>query len=727
MSTAAFSPETREALEGERRLWVLLRALAHGAGAWAFLSPLAGEASVWAGVFGAFVGALLGGRLARVRLRTWSLAAASVLALAVLAVVRHGAGSSLFFASLMGPGDGLGALEFSTFLFGGAAVSSTLRALALRHRVLGVLEVAAATLAVAAFFAPHRDGAINRPFELADPILTRGGDPTVAILIAGGVAVGLGAVLFLRERRVLRAVVHLLVLVLVVFGVVWTTSTKGLPTPPPPTDGLGLRGDENQGGGQGGGGGGGSSNGELEFRDDYSSSQKQVPVAVVIFRDDYSPPTGMYYFRQGAFSQYNGSRLVAATRDDVDRDLFTSFPNGTVPSLDPPGDGGSSESVETSVALLADHPQPFALTSAYEMTSATNPDSARFRRVYRVRSRAIVADYPIFLGHASGSSAWSPEVREHYTKAPTDPRYASLATEIMAAVPEELRGEAIVRAVAVSEWLGKNSKYSLRSRHANAPDPTADYLFGDRVGYCVHFAHAGVYLMRSLGLAARVATGYAVEESARQGGSTLLITGGASHAWPEVYLDGIGWVVVDVAPEESLDPPPPPPDPDLQRLLGELARGDTPVPEDGSPPPRSFDELARRLSSLALRGGLIALALLFFAAYGTKVWRALAPRFAKDDELGRVLYRAELDALSAIGTRRLSGESREAFADRVRDVLPSLVPLTNEHLARTFGRGTDVTKMREAAKALRAERKRFAKAWRRALGVLDPLSWIWTR
>ncbi len=726
MSTAAFSSETREALESEGRLWMLSRALAHGAGAWAFLAPLAGGASVWAGVVGAFAGALLGGRLARVRLRTWSLATASVLLLAALATLRHGAGASLPFASLLGPGAGLGALEFSTFLVGGAIVSSTLRALALRHRVLGLLEVAAATLAVAAYFAPHRDGAINRPFELADPILTRGGDPTVAILIAGGVAVGLGAVLFLRERRVLRAVVHLLVLALVVFGVVWTTSTKGLPTPPPPTDGLGLRGDENRGGGQGGGSGG-ASNGELEFRDDSSSSQKQVPVAVVIFRDDYSPPTGMYYFRQGAFSQYNGSRLVAATRDDVDRDLFTSFPNGTVPSLDPPGDGGSSESVETSVALLADHPQPFALTSAYEMTSATNPDSARFRRVYRVRSRAIVADYPIFLGHESASSAWSPEVRAHYTKAPTDPRYAALATEIIGAVPEGLRGEAIVRAVAVSEWLGKNSKYSLRSRHADAPDPTADYLFGDRVGYCVHFAHAGVYLMRSLGLAARVATGYAVEESARQGGSTLLITGGASHAWPEVYLDGVGWVVVDVAPEESLDPPPPPPDPDLQRLLGELARGDTPVPEDGSPPPRSFDELARRLSAFALRGGLLALVLLLLAGYGTKIWRAIAPRFARPDELGRLLYRAELDALSAVGARRRAGESREAFAERFRDALPSLVPFTNEHLARTFGRGTDGTKMRDAAKTLRTERKRFAKAWRRALGALNPLSWIWTR
>jgi transglutaminase-like putative cysteine protease len=52
---------------------------------------------------------------------------------------------------------------------------------------------------------------------------------------------------------------------------------------------------------------------------------------------------------------------------------------------------------------------------------------------------------------------------------------------------------------------------------------------------------------------ARVATGYAVDEAGRQGGSAILIPSGAAHAWPEVYLDGLGWVVTDVHPERTLD------------------------------------------------------------------------------------------------------------------------------------------------------------------------------
>ena len=53
-------------------------------------------------------------------------------------------------------------------------------------------------------------------------------------------------------------------------------------------------------------------------------------MAVVLLHDDYSPPSGVYYFRQSAFSQYNGRRLVQATGGDVDRDVLRRFPASAV-------------------------------------------------------------------------------------------------------------------------------------------------------------------------------------------------------------------------------------------------------------------------------------------------------------------------------------------------------------------------------------------------------------
>jgi hypothetical protein len=228
-----------------------------------------------------------------------------------------------------------------------------------------------------------------------------------------------------------------------------------------------------------------------------------------------------------------------------------------------------------------------------------------------------------------------------------------------------------------------------------------------------------------------VATCYAVEESARQGGSSLLVASGAAHAWPEIYLDGVGWVVTDVQPERTLDPPPQPPDADLQRLLGQLARGIKPLPPDGSPPRTPWEQWLKdfaRWAGTALGQGL---ALAFMALYLIKVWRRVAPRFASPASLPRVAYRAELDRLAEVGLFRRRGESREAFAMRVRDFAPSFDALTNLHVGARFGSQRAVRGGREELSSLRAlvgtERRRAFVWWRRVLGALIPWNWLRAR
>ena len=71
-----------------------------------------------------------------------------------------------------------------------------------------------------------------------------------------------------------------------------------------------------------------------------------------------------------------------------------------------------------------------------------------------------------------------------------------------------------------------------------------EFLFDTRAGFCEHYAGAFTYLMRAMGIPARVVTGY-------QGGELnpvddyLVIAQSDAHAWSEVWLEGKGWVRVD--------------------------------------------------------------------------------------------------------------------------------------------------------------------------------------
>ena len=702
------------------------RATIHGL-AWSVLvATMAPAGSMLAAFLGGVGGCLLGARLGRSRLRTAAVVGGAALLLVGVAWLRASLTGGSLLTTALGP---VGALRFSsglTALLIAAIGSAAIRTCSTRRAIFSVFELLLVAVAVAQLLLPHRYGAINRPFYLADWIIALGWDPTWLFLFMGGTATVFGLVLLLREHRFGRAIFDLGVIALMLTMIVVATPMIGMPPPPDGGGGLGLRPDPSQSEAQKDRShdGLGASPNELEFRNKYDTGGSRVPVAVVLFHDDYSPPSGVYYFRQGAFSQYNGRKLVVSGRQDIDDDLIPYFPTRPMEIKNAPAVNENRGPLETTIALMADHTQPFALEAPLEVEPLDNPSPNRFRRVYRVTSSVLTADYVSMLDAHLGSPAWSKEEWAHYTEAPTDPRYAQLAAQITAALPDGLVDNPIAKAFAVTSWLGEHGIYSLKNVHSDAEDPTASFLFGDRTGYCVHFSHAATYLMRSLGVPARVATGYAVSESARQGGSSLLLSGAASHAWPEIYIDGYGWVVLDVYPERALDPPEQPMDPDLQRLLGELARGASPIPLSATDLPK-LKELARRMTVAAGTWffGLLACALVVL--YAVKMWRRLAPSWARSGALPRVVYRAELDRISEVAIRRQPGESRESFANRIRDRLPSFGPLTAVHVEAAFGRQeSDPRRLREAAAKVRRDLRSRFPFWKRFLGIITPWSWL---
>lgn len=707
--------------------------------------PSTGFFGLAASTIGAACGGWWGLRLAPSRLRTWAAPVVSIFGMAVGWVVIEKLGGLPIPVGEFWPEAGAtlrDALQVG-LLSGGTAFSVTF--LGGRFRFLRILPTCAFLLAAALLLAPHRHGAINRPLLISDLAWIRGWHPAL-VLVLIGISVALLAAAALISTSTARRIglstagaVLLAILVALLAPSVGLFHFKN-------QDPLGLAGNPNRDlglprsrpatGGKGDHdplglmprpqestrpGGGSSAPEPLPFRDDYSSSQQPVPVAVVVLHDDIAPGTGMLYFRQLAFSAWNGRRLVQSFVPGVDDDLFRQFPTESETRQLPAGAGRFKQLVPTSVGLVRDHFQPLVLADGFLVESAENPDPALFRRTYLARSMVLTAQLKQLVGQRPGNPEWPDAVRTQYLETPSDPRYRELAGQILDRIPTEHRSDPIFRAVAIALWLEKNTRYSLRSNHSQTTDPTASYLFGNRIGYCVHLAHATVLLARSLGVPARVAAGYAFSNQDRGNGSSVMLLSSDAHAWAEIYLDQAGWIPIDPGPP-SLDPMGTRPDLELQALLGELVR------KKRSPPPIRMGPEDWRWLSWRQVAAILSLTLLglVLAGYSVKGYRRLAPRLFRLDPTARLAYRATLDRLAEAGWTRKDGETREAFAARVAPLAPDFPQLTRLHLRACFG-GRSASK-REASALRRGIRHQLAQSggwWRRLAGLMAP--WRWWR
>jgi transglutaminase-like putative cysteine protease len=92
---------------------------------------------------------------------------------------------------------------------------------------------------------------------------------------------------------------------------------------------------------------------------------------------------------------------------------------------------------------------------------------------------------------------------------------------------------------AMTAAINENFEYQGRiARGVQTPSETLQRGFGT----CRDFAQLMIEAVRSLGFAARFVSGYIFVPGA---GPELVVGGGATHAWLQVYLPGAGWVDFD--------------------------------------------------------------------------------------------------------------------------------------------------------------------------------------
>ncbi len=94
---------------------------------------------------------------------------------------------------------------------------------------------------------------------------------------------------------------------------------------------------------------------------------------------------------------------------------------------------------------------------------------------------------------------------------------------------------------AVGRYLEQLRYGETYERRGKTRDPVAAFLFESRKGPCGLFASAAVLLLRSMGVRARLVTGF----SRRWSPGETVFRARDAHSWAEVFYPGAGWKVFD--------------------------------------------------------------------------------------------------------------------------------------------------------------------------------------
>lgn len=268
-----------------------------------------------------------------------------------------------------------------------------------------------------------------------------------------------------------------------------------------------------------------------------SISLTSAPVFEVELSGTSRPPG---YFRQAVYDRYDGRRWQRGS--DERRDLPADEDWGTAARLTVPVTQTIRTLMPQTLQLYA-APQPsrFSLNTRAE-TADDEPLTIESRKtlplgsIYTVVSSLTAAD-PASLREIDADPA---EIVARHTQLPEElpERVRALARQWVEDAGATTRFD---MASALESRLREHIRYSEQIDQPPAGRDRVDWvLFDGRQGYCDYYASSFVVMARSLGIPARLATGYALGE--RKGEGRYLMAASNAHAWPEVYFPDYGWV-----------------------------------------------------------------------------------------------------------------------------------------------------------------------------------------
>ncbi len=283
-------------------------------------------------------------------------------------------------------------------------------------------------------------------------------------------------------------------------------------------------------------------------------SVKQDPQIVmrVEMPDQTAVNKSRLYLRGLAYDQYNGqSWSHSGTRRRslslVAEGTFLVPPAGSYPpdSLSGPiRQDIMLETLDTEVlfaAPLAELVRGEFLTVQDDVMGGLRlsaPPSSRIRYSVTSREPQLAPD-----DQTASTLVYPDSVRAHYLQVPE-------GSQLVAELAHRVSHEAMTpfaRTKVIQQHLLENYGYSLDADTATLSHPLEEFLFTRKTGYCEHYATAMVVMLRTIGIPARLVTGFLATEWNEYGGY-FTVRQRDAHAWVEVYFPRSGWVTMDPTP-----------------------------------------------------------------------------------------------------------------------------------------------------------------------------------
>ncbi|NLX82697.1 MAG: transglutaminase domain-containing protein [Clostridiales bacterium] len=355
---------------------------------------------------------------------------------------------------------------------------------------------------------------------------------------------------------------------------------------------------------------------------------------------------------------------------------------------------------------------------------------------------------------SSGVPQTLPDLAPEYTTLPKhlqpDGIIAELARKIVGQETNPYQ-----QAQAIKNYLKTNYAYTTDVPLApEKQDFAAHFLFDLKGGYCTYFATAMTVLSRSVGLPARYVEGFL---ALPEGSDSVTLTGMNAHAWTEIYIAGLGWVIFDATAtdgstqNEGGDQPPPPqppspspspsptpsPEPSEEpspKPEEQPQSTPTPPPEEEAPteePAQTPDERHEKTPDKPFPWWILLLIL----ALGLFIWRLIEEdplrrerKLRKPEQVLHLYWSSLLAVMKAKGQAMNAQETPLSYAYRVSHQPANLLPIASAQSAMVYGHRKPnqeiLSLARETYKAQFTQLPLHKKAWLMAARAASGVWWM---